>query len=134
MKKSGFKPRTPDSRTPGTPPKTKKPYVWKKGKKTNAWEAKKREIKPAFEAAGITFCEVRREGCNGTMFLTWAHARKRRFVTDAELGVVALCCKHCHDIIEAFSHEDMHWVVMDVIANRSVQPFPIPDSAWKFTG
>lgn len=88
------------------------------------WEAMKRKLKPAFERAGITSCEVKLpDFCAGSYFLTWAHAVKRRFITTPEqLAEVCLSCAQCHIQIEAMSHAEMERIVREAIANREPQP------------
>lgn len=99
----------------------------RKGKKTLAWDKVKRELKPQFERAGITTCELRRKQCTGNYFLTWAHRVKRRFITtDAELSTVVLACVNCHLEIEIMSHAAMKREVDSVIARREVNTVPAP--------
>jgi 5-methylcytosine-specific restriction endonuclease McrA len=98
------------------------------GKKGWAWEKVKRQIKPKFQAAGITVCEI----CGGDYFLTFAHARKRRNLKKGELSVCALLCRECHDKVEIMQEKDMHRLIMEIIEDRENQPVPIPDCAWEY--
>ena len=88
------------------------------GKKTALWEKTRRELKREFEAQGIVRCEV----CGIDSGLSFAHSRKRRFIsTTAELKEVALLCLVHHAQIERLSHEEMFEKVNEIIANRGEQ-------------
>lgn len=89
------------------------------GKKGHEWEKVRRQIKPKFERAGITTCELELPGCWFDNGLTFAHAKKRRNLGPGELSVVALACCHCHDHIEAMPESEMGRIVMETIAKRS---------------
>lgn len=105
----------------------------KPGVKTNDWEAAKKILKPAFEAVGLTYCEVgayliqleehreKMEKFNHRFFMTWAHGDKRDNLEGAELiTFVAACCVACHGYIEY--RPDMREIITAVIAARTVQP------------
>lgn len=115
--------------------KVKKRYYFKPGKKTLEWEAVKRKLKPAFYAAGITYCEVgrylyqfpeymeRMEKHRHWFFLTWAHGDKRDNLVGNELTtLVAHSCLDCHNFIEAMPHEKMREIIEAVINCRPTQP------------
>lgn len=116
-----------------TKTKKKKRYFIKPGKKTKEWDRAKRKLKPAFQAVGITYCEVglylsrhleHQDAVafhNHQNFLTWAHGDKRDNLVGTELyTLVALCCQQCHAYIE-YRH-DMRQIIEAVIASRQVQP------------
>lgn len=102
--------------------RTKKPKRLKRrGEKTDQWEITRKALIPRFEAAGITSCELGYYGCFRNNFLSFAHSKKRRFITSQrELEEVCLCCTNCHGRIE-FS-KDMYEIICKVIARRKVQP------------
>jgi len=93
--------------------------IKKLGKKGLAWEKCRRELKVRFQRAGITRCELGREGCWGDFHLGFAHAKKRRNLKPGELSVVALMCNFCHDSIEILPETEMEKIVLDIIARRS---------------
>lgn len=89
------------------------------GKKTLAWEQAKRELKPRFQRAGITTCELHLKGCWHDNGLTFAHRVKRRFITTPEeLRTVCVACLSCHQTIEKMSHDAMKLHVMAAIEGR----------------
>ncbi len=92
----------------------------RRGKKVKAWDSARAKLKVKFQAAGIMTCELRYAGCAFDNYLGFAHAHKRRKVTD--LSIAILCCNFCHDEIEIKPHEEMERIVMAVIAAREVQP------------
>jgi hypothetical protein len=53
---------------------------------------------------GIQSCELRLPGCTGSIFLTFAHRKKRRFYTEPEQlydrSQWRLACVNCHEQIE----------------------------------
>lgn len=113
--------------------KKKTRHYIKPGVKTNDWEAAKKLLKPAFEAVGITYCEVgaylqqfeehaeRMARHQHKFFLTWAHGDKRNNLEGAELiTLVALCCVDCHNYIE--HRPDMRQIIEGVIEARTRQP------------
>jgi hypothetical protein len=107
----------------------------KPGVKTNDWEAAKKLLKPAFEAVGITYCEIglylqdfpehatKVEKHNHKFFLTWAHGDKRDNLEGAEIiTLVALCCVECHNYIERMPRLEMREIVLGAIESRRNQP------------
>ena len=65
-------------------------------------------------------CEVRLPKCQRTWALSWAHSKKSRFlITDEDWMTAVLSCQQCHNTIEAYSHEAMAKIVLDIIARRS---------------
>lgn len=103
----------------------------KAGKKTLEWEAVKKQLKIAFENAGITTCEVgpvlmndarywmQAEKSRHNFFLTWAHGKKRRHLEENELvTLVALCCVDCHNFIEQLPEAEMQAIIEECIRIR----------------
>lgn len=104
-------------------PKPPRKPMKRRGKKTEAWEKVRRAIKPKFEKAGITECELKLvRGCWIDNGLGFAHAKKRRNLGAGELSKVILACNLCHDIIEALPEEEMTRIVMVTISKRKIQP------------
>lgn len=93
----------------------------KKGRRTLEWEAAKRELKPAFQRAGITTCEAQLDGCWRDNGLGFAHRLKRRNITtEEELRRVALLCNACHDVLEARGESRNCEAIDALIAARKV--------------
>lgn len=91
----------------------------KLGRSGKLWQAVWRGLKPRFEHAGITSCEVRGENCTGRMFLTPAHSLKRRNCVTVELlSEVVLACQSCHAAIEILKEAHMATVVRGIIDAR----------------
>lgn len=141
MKRTGFKPRKesmrqsyarrqaekcfPARKAVSTLPKRKKAAagdsvarktplrkVGKRGKK-------RQEMNAQLNKLGINHCEIGRPCCVGRIMLTWAHARKSRFlVTDTDWLQAARACIPCHNEIEAMSHAVMFEIVTSAIARR----------------
>jgi hypothetical protein len=90
------------------------------GRKTKAWNSARRKLKARFLKLGIVSCELRYEGCSQDNFLTWAHGKRRRFLSLAELeDLVVLACQNCHTILDlTLSHEETERRVREVIAQR----------------
>ena len=86
------------------------------------WDAIRARIKPLFEAAGITRCEIHFSGCASDNFLGFAHTKKRRNLSVPEREVVILACNHCHDVIEACPERMMEAFVLSIIEKRLRQP------------
>jgi hypothetical protein len=99
------------------------------GRRGLEWQKVLRQIKPKFEALGITFCEYHGASCRHNWCLTFAHARKRRHLLPGELKIAALVCAPYHNEIEALPPREMHRIVMEIIMKRETQPVEIPDSA-----
>ena len=100
------------------------PIKHKAGGKVDVWRRVWATIKPAFEAAGITRCEVRKQGCTGASFLTPAHSKKRRNIIGLEIAEVCLACVPCHAKLELMKEADMTAAIRDII-NRRAQPLNI---------
>jgi hypothetical protein len=98
--------------------RVKKPKRLKaRGEKTDAWEMTREELKARFQAAGVTQCELQWKDCFKNNFLSFAHSKKRRYITSQEeLEEVLLCCLNCHRILE-YSPK-MYETVREVIAKR----------------
>jgi hypothetical protein len=89
------------------------------GRRTKEWQAAWRELKPRFERAGITHCEIGYEGCTPGLYLTPAHSLKRRNIsTPEELREVVIACCSCHQRLEELGHGKMAAEVRRVIAAR----------------
>lgn len=92
----------------------------KAGKKTRDWDKARKELKREFEEMGITTCEIRLQGCLNNYNLSFAHTKKRRYVTD--LKRVVLSCINCHQKIEYASKQwsglSMEEYLEDVIKGR----------------
>lgn len=94
----------------------------KPGKRTKEWNRIRAKLKPKFEAAGITECEFRFQGCWFNDGLSFAHCDKRRFLKGIQLEEVALACMPCHYLLEMLSREQMGIEIRSVIASRERQP------------
>lgn len=92
----------------------------KAGKRTLKRQAMNKRLKKLFiEKSYPQTCELKLQGCLGTWALTWAHSKKSRFlITDDDWMEAALACVHCHNIIEAKSHEEMFNHVTTAINRR----------------
>lgn len=85
------------------------------------WDAVRAKLKPLFEKAGITSCELGLPGCWHDNALGFAHSLKRRFiVTPEQEQEVCLLCSPCHDKIEVQEHGAMAAAVRMTIAARKV--------------
>jgi hypothetical protein len=88
----------------------------KRGKKTKAWDAARRKLKPFFENLGIDYCEM----CGGRFGLSFAHSKKRRNIVGDEIKEVILICVHpCHENLERLPEVEMTEKVREIISNRS---------------
>lgn len=94
----------------------------KTGKRTQQWEKVRRNLKPKFERAGITSCELRWPGCWKDNALGFAHAKHRRNLGPGELSIVILVCNICHDLLDKLPDEDTEHIVMKTISERKIQP------------
>ena len=91
----------------------------KSGKKVSEWDSVRAELKVIFkDDLKITECEARLASCWKNNGLTFAHAKKRRFLDSESLKEVILCCVSCHTEIEAYPHKKMHDFVYSIINNR----------------
>ena len=89
-------------------------------RKPTEWDRVRAKLKPLFEAAGITRCEVVYDGCWRTEALGFAHDAKRRKWPN--LARVVLSCNPCHDILENLGPTRMRDEVSRIINKREVQP------------
>lgn len=90
------------------------------GAKGDAWAKTRAELVVRFEAAGITSCELRYEGCWVNNALSFAHSKKRRKVSsEEELRECILACVPCHNRLEY--GKNMYEIVRRVIASRKVK-------------
>lgn len=104
-----------------SPSAPRKAPIRRLGKKGQEWAAAWRELKPKFERAGITRCELGMQGCTPGEFLTPMHSLKRRNITTPEeLREVIIACQNCHAIGELMKEPDMELLVQRTIANRVV--------------
>lgn len=92
------------------------------GKRTREWERARAKLKIAFEAAGITSCEFRYNGCWVTNGLSFAHVDKRRHLQPGELYAVALACAVCHSVLESLPRKQMRQTIEKTITKRICQP------------
>lgn len=95
--------------------------IKRSGKRTNAWAACRRKLKPAFERAGVTSCELNYDKCWINYALGFAHSRKRRNLKPYELTICILTCNSCHDKLEIMSEPEMERIVLETIAKRENQ-------------
>jgi hypothetical protein len=85
------------------------------GKRGAAWNRVRASLKRDFDKLGIRFCE----NCGSTFNLSFAHRKKRRFITtEDELKCVALLCQICHEFIEYSGHDRMFETITRIIENR----------------
>lgn len=89
-----------------------------KGKKVKAWDATRADLKPDFQARGITSCEIKLPGCWRDNGLGFAHTKKRRNVVD--LRRVVLACNVCHDYWEAKPESEMEAALEAIITERGL--------------
>lgn len=81
-----------------------KPIKVKKISKIDEWNTvRDTEIIPQFKEWGITSCEIRLFPCVKSMYLGFAHTKKRRYIkTPEDLRRVVLACEPCHTLVEYF--------------------------------
>lgn len=96
--------------------------IKRSGRKVKEWDRVRAALKVRFAAAGITSCEVKRLGCFRDNWLGFAHADKRRFLSQSELHIAILACVFCHSALEILSRPNMKKAVLAIIAEREVQP------------
>lgn len=77
----------------------------KSGKKTKAWNRDRIKLKAIYAEKGITYCEIKLEGCWTDYALGFAHKHKRSWYnTRPELlgtfNETLLACNQCHQKIE----------------------------------
>lgn len=65
-------------------------------------------------------CEIQLPGCLHTLFLSWAHDKKSRFIlTDKDWQTAARACGFCHDQLDHhMNHAEMKRLVNKAIAKR----------------
>lgn len=96
------------------------------GKKGQEWKAKREELKPLFEAAGITRCEREREplspACTPDNNLGFAHTLKRPDIGtgSGNLGRAALLCNFCHDAAGRLKRDEETELIEGIISARRV--------------
>jgi hypothetical protein len=89
------------------------------GDKTDAWTKTRAELVVRFQAAGVTTCELRYEGCWRSNALSFAHSKKRRKITgQTALEECILVCNPCHNRLEY--GKNLYEIVRRVIASRRV--------------
>lgn len=94
----------------------------KRGRKSLEWDQVRARLKPYFAKWGRTACEIRLpHDCTRTMFLGFAHPRKRNDLLPGEIWIVILACTNGHNIIEyQMTHQEMFDYVWKVIKKRGV--------------
>jgi len=91
--------------------------------KVEQWNQIRRVLKVRFQAVGIIRCELGyRPFCVRDNFLGFAHCKKRRNCSEADLWIAVLACSACHDCIEILPESEMGAEVLEVIAAREKQP------------
>lgn len=95
--------------------------VNKIGKKSKQWIEARKEVVEHFEEIGLpVLCEAQLEGCTRTMFLTFAHSRRRRNIENAEqLKEIALLCSTCHSIVDGWKPEHTEYYIKQLIDKRN---------------
>jgi hypothetical protein len=97
--------------------------IYRKGELTpkernKKWASLRTTLKKEFESMGITRCEI----CGDNFALSFAHSRKRRFITTmALLREVALLCHICHETVEHSGHEQMFTTITSLISSRAAR-------------
>jgi hypothetical protein len=91
----------------------------RRGKKTAQWEKVRAELKKECLQAGVTWCELRIDGCQGTQFLSFAHSKKRRNITtDEGIREACLACQSCHSKVELMPESEMGVLVRAALVAR----------------
>lgn len=88
------------------------------GAKTKEWASTRAALKVRFARAGITTCEMHGEKCWRSNALGFAHLKKRRNLSPAELEEVVLLCGPCHDGVERLPESVMGEALRDIIDAR----------------
>lgn len=92
------------------------------------WEDVRPLIKEKFREASITRCELRWEGCQDTVFLTFAHSlRRRRIMTKEQMEETCLFCQHCHSLADAQKEYETYALIRKIINKRPIQVKSIYD-------
>lgn len=99
-----------------------KPKKQKKISKTEVWyRVMHEEIIPQFDKWGIRVCEIKTDYCKQTMYLGFAHTKKRRDIhTPEDLRRVVLACQPCHEIVE-YKCQATYGVSMTEYLDRIIQ-------------
>lgn len=93
------------------PPKRKK-----KNKQGEWYNIMHNEIVPQFNKWGIYSCELRLSGCILTLYLGFAHTKKRRnIINDEDMRRVVLACQPCHERVEYHSVENTGKTMTDYL-------------------
>lgn len=104
-----------------------KPEKRKKESKVKIWlNVMHEEIIPQFEKWGIRTCEIGLEDCVKTIYLGFAHTKKRRNIeTPEDLRRVVLACQSCHHKVEYHCKEitgkSMGEFLEDIIQKRETR-------------
>lgn len=127
MKRTPLRRKTPLRRSAALKADPAKIAEWKRrtakelpklGKRGKAWSAARAQAKVQFQAAAITECEARKEGCWRNNGLGFAHLKKRRNLVQGELQIVVLLCNPCHDIFELLPEAEMGRQLQEIINAR----------------
>ena len=96
-----------------------KPTKKKKSYKQKEWyTVMHNEILPQFEKWGITSCEIKLDRCVQTMYLGFAHTKKRKDIyTSDDLRRVVLACQSCHEVVEYHCMENTGKTMTDYLEN-----------------
>jgi hypothetical protein len=87
-------------------------------KKKSRWDETRPKVKPWFDRAGFTHCELKLNGCTEAIGTGFAHTKKQRHLTDRELFIVAFLCNNCHQKIEGKAF--MEQTVLDIRKRNSI--------------
>lgn len=101
--------------------KRRKPMK-KRGKLTVLWGNIRKALKPRFQAAGITSCEIKFSQCWRDYTLGFLHLKKRRNCNEADLWKTVLGCGSCHTAVEGMGEKNMGEFLQGIINAREVQP------------
>ena len=88
----------------------------KEGRRTKAWRAAWRRLKPQLEKRGRTRCEFKfiPHVCWGP--LDPAHSKKRFKMVGDDISAVAIACRRIHNYLDQkCSHEEMEALVLKAI-------------------
>lgn len=94
-------------------------------KKKVKWQTVRAYLKPLFQKAGITSCELKWEGCDGGFIPTFAHSLRRIEINSysgkehrEKMEEVIVACQTCHSKLDARSRAETYEIVREVIADR----------------
>jgi hypothetical protein len=100
--------------------KPRSEYMRRDGKKTREWNRVRRQLKCQFVGMGVTTCELNLPGCMVDNGLGFAHALKRRHITnDEDMRRVILACNFCHNVLELNGEAKMSRIVDSIITKRN---------------